>query len=315
MARPTPPDDYSFIRYLAAKKGLDDRSLNRHVWEKLVRAVLEVRGPAPLRVLEVGCGIGTMLERLLDWGLLLHAAYSGIDVMPAYLEEAKARLRSYAAKKGAGLIAAESWLIFQSQSHRVSLELEAIDLFQFLAREEGKGTWDLLIAHAFLDLVDLPSTLPRLLSLPREGGLFYFTLNFDGATILKPDIDPDLDRQIIALYHRTMDERQVQGRPSGDSRTGRHLFGELKAAGAQVLAAGSSDWVVFPRRGGYLGEEAYLLHFIIDTIRRALEGHPQLDRDRLAKWVEARHDQIDAGQLVFIAHQLDFLGMVGQGGD
>jgi SAM-dependent methyltransferase len=311
MAGPNPPDDRSFIRYLAAKKGLDDRSLNRHVWEKLVRAVLEVRGPGPLKVLEVGCGIGTMPERLLEWGLLLHAEYSGIDVTPEYLTEAEARLRSYAAKKGAGLIAADGWLIFQSQSHRVLLELEAIDLFQFLAREEGKRTWDLLIAHAFLDLVDLPSTLPALLSLLREGGLCYFTLNFDGATILKPDIDPDLERQIIALYHRSMDERLVAGRPSGDSRTGRHLFRELKAAGAQVLAAGSSDWVVFPGRDAYPDDEAYLLHFIIDTIRRALEGHPQLDPGRLAQWVEARHFQIQAGQLILIAHQLDFLGMVG----
>jgi SAM-dependent methyltransferase len=310
MTDTTTPHDYSSSRYLAAKKGLDDRSLNRHVWEKLVRAVLELKGPGPLKVLEVGCGIGTMLERLLDWGLLLHAAYTGIDVIPEYLEEARTRLRSYAAKKGAGLIEDETRPIFQSQSHRILLDLEAIDLFQFLGREAGKSTWDLLIAHAFLDLVDLSTTLPPLLSLLREGGLFYFTLNFDGVTILKPEIHPDLDRQIVSLYHRTMDERRVQGRPSGDSLTGRHLFGALKAAGAQVLAAGSSDWVVFPHRGGYPDDDAYFLHFLMDTIRRALEGHPELDPGRFQEWVAARHAQIEAGQLVFIAHQLDFLGTV-----
>ena len=76
------PEEFSFIRYLAAKKDLDDRSLNRHVRETLARHLLETRKTPPLRVLEVGCGIGTMLERLLDWQLLPEAAYTGIDSTP-----------------------------------------------------------------------------------------------------------------------------------------------------------------------------------------------------------------------------------------
>ena len=73
------PTDSSFTRYLAAKKSLDDRSLNRHVWEALMRAVRIRPDSSPLRVLEVGCGIGTMVERLLAWGLLTRADYTGID--------------------------------------------------------------------------------------------------------------------------------------------------------------------------------------------------------------------------------------------
>ena len=42
----------------------------------------------PLRVLEVGCGIGTMVERLLDWGLLVRAAYTGIDVEAEFIRAA-----------------------------------------------------------------------------------------------------------------------------------------------------------------------------------------------------------------------------------
>jgi SAM-dependent methyltransferase len=74
------PAASDFIRYLAAKKSLDDRSLNRQVWDALKQARRSWPESAPLRVLEVGCGIGTMLERLLDWGLLTRAAYTGIDV-------------------------------------------------------------------------------------------------------------------------------------------------------------------------------------------------------------------------------------------
>ena len=186
--------------------------------------------------------------------------------------------------------------------------MEAIDLFDFAAREQGHKQWDLLIAHAFLDLMDLPRALPLLFSLLKPDGLFYFTLNFDGATILQPLIDPEIDPQIMALYHRTMDERIIDGHRSGDSQTGRHLFAQIKAAGGEVLAAGSSDWVVFAGSDGYPADEAYFLQFIIHTLQQALQGHPELDQTLFEAWIAQRQAQIAAGTLVYIAHQLDFCG-------
>jgi hypothetical protein len=107
-----------------------------------------------------------------------------------------------------------------------------------------------------------------------------------------------------------MDQRITAGRLSGDSRTGRHLFDHLRAAGAELLDAGGSDWVVFAGPNGYPGDEAYFLHFILHTIHSALEGHPDLDAARFADWIARRHAQVDQGGLVYIAHQLDFLGRV-----
>jgi SAM-dependent methyltransferase len=298
-----------FIRYLAAKKGLDDRSLNRQVWEALVRAVRCWPDSSPLRVLEVGCGIGTMVERLLDWGLLTRAAYTGIDVEAELIRAAAERLHGYAAARQAGLtVESGGAMLFSTPVQDVRVRLEAADLFDFLDREPGKSAWDLLVAHAFLDLIDLAATLPRLLSRLAPGGFFYFSLNFDGATTFEPVIDPDLDRQIETLYHHTMDTRRCQGRPSGSSLTGRRLFGHLKDAGARVLAAGSSDWVVFPGPDGYLGDEAYFLHFIIDTIGRALGENPELDSGRFRAWIAERHRQIEAQELLYVAHQLDVMG-------
>ena len=290
------PEEFSFIRYLAAKKDLDDRSLNRHVRETLARHLLEARKTPPLRVLEVGCGIGTMLERLLDWQLLPEAAYTGIDSNPGNIAEARIRRQSSAAARGA--------------NPAVAAEFEAIDLYDFLARERGRADWDLIVAHAFLDLVDLEATLPGLLALLAPGAFFYFTLNFDGATVFSPLIDPELDRLIETLYHRSMDERRVGGRPAGSSRTGRRLFTHLAAAGGTILAAGSSDWLVFPGPDGYPGDEAYFLHFIIYTIQQALEGHPELPGADFRAWIAQRHDQIQRRELVYIAHQLDFFGRV-----
>jgi SAM-dependent methyltransferase len=259
----------------------------------------------------VGCGIGTMVERLLDRGLLTRAAYTGIDVEAGCIRAAAQRLHGYAAARQAPLtVETGGAMRFATPAQDVRITLEAADLLDFLDREPGKAAWDLLVAHAVLDLVDLPTALPRLLSRLVPGGLFYFSLNFDGATIFEPPIDPDLDALIEALYHRTMDTRRDRGRPSGSSRTGRQLFGRLKEAGTRLIAAGSSDWVVFPAPDGYPGDEAYFLHFIIDTIGQALHGHPELPGSHFKAWIAQRHRQIEARELIYIAHQLDFLGYI-----
>ena len=272
-----------FIRYLAAKKTVDDRALNRQVWETLLAHWPDEERPFP--ILEIGAGIGTMIERLHDNGLLTHTPYTAIDAEPASIRAAQRRLPALP-----------------------NLELEACDLFDFIRREQGKRQWGLLIAHAFLDLMDVPRTLPQLFSLLRPGGLFYFTINFDGGTILQPAIDRAFDAQVESLYHRTMDERMTDGRPSGDSQAGRHLFHQLRETGAEILAAGSSDWVVFAGTDGYPADEAFFLHFIVQTMYGALANHPELDRLRFQQWIAQRHAQIEAGELLYIAHQLDFVG-------
>ncbi|MGB0385037.1 MAG: class I SAM-dependent methyltransferase [Ardenticatenaceae bacterium] len=280
--------DYSFIRYLAAKKSVDDRALNEHVWQTMVEALPPASAEKPLRILEVGAGIGTMVERLVGRGVLSDAVYTALDAQASNIEQAKRRLQAIPAT--------------------IRLELEAIDFFDFVLREQNRQDWDLIIAHAFLDLVHLPTTLPLLFSLLRPGGFFYFTINFDGATILQPTIDPTFDAQVEALYHRTMDERITAGNPSGDSQTGRHLFQQLPQAGTNILAAGSSDWVVFAHKNGYPADEAYFLHFIVNTMHGALNKHPELDQTQFQAWIAQRHAQIDAGTLLYIAHQLDFFG-------
>ncbi len=276
--------DISFTRYLSAKKSVDDRALNQQVWQTMAAAL-----PPAARILEIGAGIGTMIERFWQHGLLTQASYTAIDSQPANIREAEKRL--------VGI------------NGRFPLHLETIDLFDFIRREQGQ-TWDILIAHAFLDLMDIPATLPLLFSLLKPGGHFYFTINFDGVTILEPTIDPQLDARIEQLYHRTMDERITNGKPSGDSRSGRHLFHHLRQAGAEILAAGSSDWVVFAGEDGYPDDEAAFLHFIIRTMQEALTGHPELDATQFDAWTSQRQRQIEEGTLVYIAHQLDFVGRI-----
>jgi hypothetical protein len=51
--------EYSFPHYLLSKQSVDDRALNRNVLDSL-KANLRA---APIRIIEVGAGIGTMLAR------------------------------------------------------------------------------------------------------------------------------------------------------------------------------------------------------------------------------------------------------------
>jgi SAM-dependent methyltransferase len=304
-------NSYSFIRYLSAKKSVDDRSLNKTVWQTMLRDVSRHYGSRRLRVLEIGAGIGTMVERAFDWGLLHYADYTAIDSIPENIVEARSRLHRWGQGNGYRVSdRAGQGIGLTSVDHDVMVNFETADVLEFMKRDECRGVWDLLIANAFLDLVDVPATLPDLFALLKPGGFFYFTINFDGATILQPEIDPQLDAQIEAVYHETMDARIIRGKPSGDSKTGRHFFNHAYAFGGQILDAGASDWVVFPGPQGYPGDEAYFLRFLVNTMYLALRDRPELDAARFKEWIGERHAQVDAGKLIFIAHQMDFFGRV-----
>jgi hypothetical protein len=188
---------------------------------------------------------------------------------------------------------------------RVRLEHAELGGYLEVAHEEPA---EVLIANAVLDLVDVPAVLPGLLRLLVPGGVYWFTINYDGESIFEPGHPHD--DQIMQAYHRDMDERVRYGRPAGDSRTGRRLFHNLQAAGAPALAAGSSDWVVSADPdGNYPDDEAYFLRSILSTIQNALRSRPdRVEPADLADWLAMRGRQLIAGELVYIAHQFDFVG-------
>jgi hypothetical protein len=302
---------YSFPRYLAAKKSVDDRALNRQVWDTFAAQLPTASKQKPLRVLEIGAGIGTMIERMLEWKLLQQAHYTALDSLPENAQAALPRLSKWAARQHMQIFPKAPYHWEVADSHRrkkVEVEYHSEDLFAFIEHQSGQQQWDLLVAHAFLDLVDIPATLPLLRPLLSPGGSFYFSLNFDGASIFEPAIDKTFDHLVEALYHQSMDERVIAGRTAGDSQAGRHLFNHLRQAGFTVTGAGASDWVVFPIHGSYPHDEAYFLHFIIHTVFEELKNHPEMDSHRFEAWVSKRHQQIEDAELVYIAHQLDFVG-------
>ena len=287
--------EYSFPRYLLSKQSVDDRALNKDVLSALKANLPDV----PLTITEVGGGIGTMLARLLRWEFISQAEYTLVDEMAENIEFAQGWLPRWAEGQNMKVERGKGRLRIYDDRRDVQVNLIQADVFDFIAQNPVPA--DLLIAHAFLDLLPMPESLSRLLTLTKD--LAWLTINFDGVTSLEPAIDHELDAKIERLYHETMDTRSS----GGDSLSGRHLFGHLKQVGAEIEAAGSSDWVVYPVDGQYQDDEVYFLQFILRFFEESLGKHPELDKAVFANWLGKRREQVERGELVYIAHQMDFL--------
>jgi hypothetical protein len=291
-------------RYLAAKKSVDDRALNRYVWESLCRVMPQAGRLAPIRILEIGAGIGTMLARAIDWGLLTgNATYVITDCVAGLLHEARHYLSNWAGRHGHHL----SWSDdergrLQTANAEVSLLFAVAGAKELADGCDGLGPFDLLIAHAVLDLIDFPALLPRLLLRLEGSGLAYLTGNFDGETVFLPEYDGEEEKEIIGRYHASMEARL-----SGASRTGRRLLTFLQTPGLELLAAGSSDWLVHPESGCYRDDEEFFLQAIIATVEQELRGKNGIPPAALRAWTDRRRQQVQAATLTFFARHLDFL--------
>src|SRR5215510_12338863 len=136
---PTLPT-YSFARYLTAKKSVDDRALNQSVWQSLLTALPRATPEQPLQILEVGAGLGAMVERLVASANLTHATYTAIDLEPALIAEARRRLPQWANAQGwqvqhdsqTQVRPGGPELHMQRSGQDIRVATEAVDLFRFI---------------------------------------------------------------------------------------------------------------------------------------------------------------------------------------
>ena len=254
-----------FAHYLEAKRTVDDRAIDRRVLETLRRRLENIEGPA---IADIGAGVGTGIERLVDWGVVAEPIYTAIEPDRELLADARSRLEA-----------------------RLHGEFIASTLTDFAAKDDNHARYDLVIAHAFLDIVELAPALKNLVSLARPGGFLYFPITFDGETIFEPAREDDA--AILSRYHASMGA-------IGDSKTGRKLVHALQEHPVDVVEMASSDWIVFPTAGSYPSDEAFFLKFVVGMVERTLG-------ERAKRWAAARREQIDDGQLLYIAHQIDCL--------
>jgi len=292
----------SFQRYLRAKRTVDDRALDRRLVDEL-REALAARADerdGPLRLLEIGAGIGTMLARFFDWDVLPAGdiVYVALDVQAENVAAMSEYLREWAADRDV-TVAGDETLTLDDGTRRVTVEPVVADAIDYAA--DVTPTHDLLVGAALLDILDRDA-LGTLLGTVAPGGRYYFPITFDGATRFRPP--HPADRDVERRYHDHMD-----GKPGGDSRAGGVVLDRLQRLdGTTLLGVAGSDWVVRPADGAYPADEAYFLRHILDTVENAVGEMGGVDG--LDDWLARRREQVAAGDLVYMTHQLDFLGRV-----
>jgi SAM-dependent methyltransferase len=279
----TDAHDHGRRRYLAAKASVDDRARDRRVRDRLLAAV-----PDAPRVVEAGCGIGNTVPALADWGVR-PSSYRGVDEAARVVAFARHLVPRVLARAGHSVQRAAGESV---RLDGAPVQFEVGDALTALPAADA----DLLVAQSFLDLVPPGDALDAFADALGPGGLAYAPLTFDGVTLFQPAHPAD-DR-VLDAYHDAIDA--TAGR---DSRAGRRLLDVLRRREREtLLAVGASDWVVRPVEGGYRADERYfigrILDFVADAARQVAGGEA---------WLDARREQLAAGELTYVAHGYDLL--------
>ena len=308
MGEPHPPArrvavEHALPRYLESKRSIDDRALASRVRDRFVAEL-----PAEPTLLEAGCGTGVTVPRLLSWGVDA-GRYTGVDAderIVTFAREVRPkslRRAGYAVSEGSlvesptgGEPAGTTGRRPDFTAEDLAVGFETDDALDALAATTGV---DAVIAQAFADLVSLSSLVSAVESALRPGGVAYLPITFDGGTIFQPD--HPADDAVESAYHDAINDR-----PGRDVRAGRHLLDLFRQRDGDLLAVGSSDWIVRPRGGGYPADERYftdrLLGFVADAIRDS-----RRDVEGFDEWLSTRRDHLARGELTYVAHQYDLL--------
>lgn len=254
--------------YLDAKRELDDRSIDREMLHRVFSALPE----DPL-IIEFGAGTLTMLERVIEWGLLDNGTWVAVDRNEGALRHGRSRLRERSD--------------VTVQEH----ELTVGDLFVHLCPSEvtayEPAGADLLVGCAFFDLVDMTS----LSHLRSSADRLYAPITYTGTTTFSPD-HPDDDR-VLSAYVDHM-EHHRPGTPRGGQALDQWL--------SSVCDTSNSDWHIEPP---YTFAESVVFDHVLDTIDRSLQA---TGCDPTA-WVRDRRAQFSDGELSYTASNVDILGI------
>ena len=291
-----------FSAYLDAKFALDSRSLNPTVLENLRRA-LALR--SSLRCLDLGSGKGATIKRLVDLCPAASLEITALDLDPGLLTSGAEQLSQDFQKRGFQILRSATGLVAQTRTRRISI---AFACDSALIWNPGMGEFDLIAAHAFMDLMPLAALCEKVLALLKPAGIFYASLNYDGETALIPPYpEESLEREILEYYDLSMEQRRLDHAATGGAYSGRRLVGALSRSGFEIEAYGASDWEITPLRGQYRDRDAACLQALLDMIHAEAQDSGRFNPELLARWYRERCAAIDVVRLGMIVHQLDIL--------
>lgn len=294
-----------FADFLRAKYALDQRSLNRDVRETWIDLL---SGKRQLTVLDMGTGTGSMIKRILESPIQSSMSITALDKEPELLRIAQRDIAALLTEQGFEFSTQDSQISAHRKDRTVDVAFAPTALEKFKPR--GGMRFDLITAHAVMDIVPLAGTVARMQDWLTDTGMFYATLCYDSGTALFPPYENEVfESRLMTEYDASMDNRFVDGQRIGGARSGRRLHRLLDTAGFTITAYGSSDWNITPLHGEYRDSDKICLTTLLACIRDEGAQSSLIDQAELARWHEDRSRLLEANKLGLIVHQLDILAV------
>ena len=233
------------VKYIRSKNNVDRVSFCPAVKHSLKTAVesLGLSSTRPLRVVDVGAGLLSMLEEVVSIARELEAGleYDALETEEVLFKENVKMLAEAGytvAEEGEGVTR------MRSDEEGVTVALRRQD-FRSVSAGEFKDA-DVFVMCCFSDLMSPDALVKSVLraSAGNDGGgvLVYSPITFCGRTSLDPPQPASgnipSDEDVFAAYHRGLEKDQ------GHNLDVSSLIASVKAHGGEVLAQGPSDWVI-----------------------------------------------------------------------
>jgi len=273
---------YQEIRWLELKLKI----LDTPAYSSFIHSILAEKRHFS-HILECGTGAGdfvTILEKLVTFDSL-----TGIDRDARLIGRARERF-----------------------THNPRIHFKISDL-EDMKKLEVPQEFDLVTGHALLEHTCMADIIPVLKNCCKVGGFLYFPHNYMSPTIFEPVFDPVIDRQII----RNFDAFSIENQPNkeklvGNSRCGANIYTSLVESGLEVIHYQCTDWLLYPKNGGYTEEESEILRMLVNFFYNA-NKNPQIpSSDRISdkilnEWHWTRLSQVEENKLVYLCPQTSIL--------
>ena len=288
-----------FAEFLAAKFALDERSLNAEVRSLFLQCL---RDMPSLECLDVGAGTGATVQRLLRWRPSQPWRLTALDRDEGLIEVAREATRRMLAASDRQPVGAGEAL--RSEDGRIEVIFATCEL----GAHRPRSCYDVVTAHAVLDLVALAPTLDAFARWLRPGGLLYTSINCDGEPQIWPRYHDDgFELALLGCYTTSMEQRQVDGLRSGGAYCGRLLAALLPQEGFVLVAQGSSDWDIRPRFGAYRDRDQACLSALLDLICKEGRSSGRFEEEALQRWRGDRMRMLQACELALRIPNRDLL--------
>jgi SAM-dependent methyltransferase len=271
--------EHAHAEYLEAKRTVDDVAIDRRIED-----IFYSRLPNSPRIIDFGCGTGSMLSRLLQNGVR-QGEYIGIDIDQKILDAAMELRKIEALQRG-------------HQVTTIQNTMEVDDLHvQFVVGDALESLYDYdevdsIVGLGFADLIKPEILCQSIQDCSHSRMQVYLPITFDGETIFIPKHEHD--NQILSAFHTEIDRK-------GTAKAGRKLITQLQNMAGE-LSVGRADWIVHPSKGAKNKAEFRFLSYILTLIENNVA-----DSHKVNEWIAYRRNQLTDGELWYIAHQYDLL--------